>query len=246
MTHLVQAQFHPEQRPSCFCGSGQRWSACCGNLDEDRSVPFGINILEKFLDPATCRKWVSYLEQQPRHRLMVVDTEKSTNDMLVKKPDNRRITEEVETRQLTAQISGLVRRAYSTLVRKAFNKRIAWFETPMVLRYNTGGQYQRHADSDYYDPEQDQWFKCMDRDVSLLIYLNEEYSGGTLKFINFNFTHQPRTGDLVFFPSDHRYMHEAQRVESGVRYAITSWAAFRNQLRVMAQPPHNHIKMPVL
>jgi predicted 2-oxoglutarate/Fe(II)-dependent dioxygenase YbiX len=85
----------------------------------------------------------------------------------------------------------------------------------------------------------------MDRDVSLIIYLNREFTGGALRFINFNYEHAPKTGDLVFFPSDHRYMHEAQKVESGVRYAITSWAAYRNTPRVMDKPPHNHIKMPL-
>ncbi len=177
---------------------------------------------------------------------MVVDTKNSSADKLVKMPDHRRVTQEVESKRLYPQICNLVRRAYSTVVRKAFNKRVAWFETPMVLRYEKGGQYQVHADSDYFDAETGLWSKCMDRDVSLLVYLNEDFTGGALHFINFNFVHAPKTGDLVFFPSDHRYIHEAQEVRSGVRYAISSWAAFRNQPRVMDAPPDSHIKMPLL
>ncbi len=177
---------------------------------------------------------------------MVVDTKNSTEDQVVKIPDRRRITQEVESNQLSPQICDLFQRVCATLVRKAFKRRIAWFETPMVLRYQQGGQYLRHADSDYYDPEKDQWTKCMDRDVSLLLYLNEGFTGGALNFINFNYAHPPKTGDLIFFPSDHRYMHEAQEVHAGVRYAISSWAAFRNEPRVMSAPPGNHIKMPVM
>lgn len=218
---------------------------CCGSFDEDRKPPFGINLVRNFLDPARCRRWVSYLEQQPRHKLMVVDTRKSTPDKLIKMPDHRRITEEVESNQLTSEIWALFRQACATVIRRAYKRRIAWFETPMVLRYEQGGQYQIHADSDYYDPDTRQWSKCMDRDVSLLIYLNEEFTGGALHFFNFNYVHQPKTGDMIFFPSDHRYMHEAQKVHSGVRYAITSWAAFRNQPRVMVAPRPSHIKMPL-
>jgi predicted 2-oxoglutarate/Fe(II)-dependent dioxygenase YbiX len=203
-------------------------------------------VVENFLTRPNCQQWLNYLEKQPRHRLMVVDTRKSTANQLVKMPDDRRISEEIETKQLQPQIQALVKRAYSTVVHKAYNKRIAWFEAPTVLRYESGGKYLAHADSDFYNPDTDQWYKCMDRDVSLLIYLNEEFTGGALHFVNFSFVHQPKTGELVFFPSDHRYVHEAQTVESGVRYAITSWAAFRNQPRVMAAPPDNHIKMSVL
>ncbi len=177
---------------------------------------------------------------------MVVDTKNSTPDHLVKIPDDRRITQEVESNRLQPHIVTLFRHLFGTVVRKACKQRIAWFEMPMVLRYEKGGQYQMHADSDYYDADHDQWFKCMDRDVSVLLYLNSDFTGGALRFIHFNYAHQPKAGDLIFFPSDHRYMHEAQEVLSGVRYAISSWAAFRNQPRVMDQPPHNHIRMPVM
>lgn len=177
---------------------------------------------------------------------MVVDTKRSTPDHLVKIPDDRRITQEVESNQLQPHIVTLFRRLFGTRVRQAYQQRIAWFEMPMVLRYEQGGQYQMHADSDYYDADLDQWSKCMDRDVSVLLYLNSDFTGGALRFIHFNYSHHPRAGDLLFFPSDHRYMHEAQEVLSGVRYAISSWAAFRNQPRVMDQPPHNHIRMPLV
>jgi len=244
--HSVQPNFNPLLGEPCFCGSGKLFGECCSRFDEDRTIPFGINLKRNYLDRARSQRWVTYLERQPRHRLMVVDTQHSTPDKLVKMPDHRRITQEVESNQLKPQICTLFRQVCATLVRKAYRRRIAWFEMPMVLRYEQGGQYQAHADSDFYEPGKDQWSKCMDRDVSLLIYLNENFTGGALHFLNFDFTHSPKTGDLIFFPSDHRYMHEAQEVHSGVRYAISSWAAFRGEPRVMTEPPSNHIKMPVL
>ena len=54
---------------------------------------------------------------------------------------------------------------------------------------------------------------------------------------NFNYTYRPRKGDLLFFPSDHRYLHQAETVTSGARYAIVSWAALENIPRVLNEPP---------
>ena len=67
--------------------------------------------------------------------------------------------------------------------------------------------------------------KKADRDVSLLIYLNNDFEGGDLRFNYFNYTFSPRKGDVVLFPSDHRYMHEAQLVSKGTRYVIVSWGS---------------------
>ena len=65
----------------------------------------------------------------------------------------------------------------------------------------------------------------IDRDLSVLIYLNDDFEGGEVNFSNFGFDIKPSSGLLIAFPSDHRYLHAAQLVTSGVRYAIVSWAA---------------------
>ncbi len=232
----TQPPFRPERQAPCFCDSGKLFKNCCGSFSDRRSLPYGIRLVRGFVNKATCVRWVEYLGRQPRQRMMVVDTNKSTTQAIVQVPDERRITKEVETRRLRSQISALVRRAYTTTISRACKRRFAWLEVPMVLRYEKGGQYQVHADSDYFDAQNDTWFKCMDRDMSVLIYLNEDFGGGELHFVNFNYIHRPSAGDLVFFPSDHRYMHEAQLVTSGVRYAIVSWAAFTRQRRIMNAP----------
>ena len=72
-----------------------------------------------------------------------------------------------------------------------------------------------------------------DRDLSLLLYLNEDYSGGGLTFTNFHCHFRPRTGDLLVFPSDNRYEQQAEVVQAGVRYAIASWAAVSGRRRLI-------------
>jgi predicted 2-oxoglutarate/Fe(II)-dependent dioxygenase YbiX len=242
-SYPAQPAFHPSRGAPCFCGSDRLFRDCCGSFAETRNPPHGVRIVRGYVNRATCQRWVEYLERQPRQRLMVVDTKRSTTNRIVQVPDQHRITEEVQSRKLRSQIGALARRAFTTVVSRTCKRRFAWLEEPVVLRYQAGGQYGIHADSDFFDADRDTWFKCMDRDMSLLIYLNEQFTGGEIRFVNFNFAHRPATGDLVFFPSDHRYMHEAQTVHSGVRYAIVSWAAFRARKRIMNAPQGSRIML---
>jgi predicted 2-oxoglutarate/Fe(II)-dependent dioxygenase YbiX len=104
------------------------------------------------------------------------------------------------------------------------------------LRYRPGGHYKPHADSENWHREQRQWVRGMDRDYSILVYLNDGYDGGELRFPNFGFRLQPRAGLLVCFPSDHRYLHEVAPVTAGTRYALVSWITARGTPRVGGRP----------
>ncbi len=99
------------------------------------------------------------------------------------------------------------------------------FEWPDILHYGPGGRYDLHADAETRDPQTGEWVRVLERDYSLLIYLNDEFTGGAIEFPNFGYRVQPRRGMLVAFPSDHRYAHAALPVESGTRFVIVSWAA---------------------
>ena len=106
-----------------------------------------------------------------------------------------------------------------------FNTQLAAFEKPTVLRYEAGGRYDPHSDNEFWDAKTQAWQKTLNRDYSILIYLNEDYEGGKLAFPNFLCKITPRTGMLVAFPSDHRYLHAAEPLISGERFAVVSWAS---------------------
>jgi predicted 2-oxoglutarate/Fe(II)-dependent dioxygenase YbiX len=131
----------------------------------------------------------------------------------------------------------------TTTIAATTQRAFSWFIGPQILRYQTGGHYALHADSDHWSASQGAWVKGLDRDISLLLYLNDDFTGGELAFPVFNYTYRPRAGDLVFFPSDFRYRHQAQLVQSGVRYAIASWAAFIDEARVQVERPENRVDL---
>jgi len=82
-----------------------------------------------------------------------------------------------------------------------------------LLRYRTGNEYKAHYDGD----------TVTRRAVSPILYLNDDYEGGELEFVNFDLKIKPRAGSLYIFPSSFPYAHIAHPVTKGTKYAIVSW-----------------------
>ncbi len=229
----LRPDFAPTRNERCFCGSGDRFRNCCGSRTKDRPPPHGVEIVSTFLDADRCRVWSDYLERQPRQRLGTVE---AREDHFETTYDVDRITDVVKAGELRGEINGEIERAFRTVIAPLCERPFAWFEYPQVLRYEPGGWYRAHADSEVFVQDQQSWAKGIDRDISLLLYLNDEFRGGSLSFLNFNYSYRPRRGDLVVFPSDHRYAHQAEPVEQGLRWVVASWGAFANEPRVRSEP----------
>lgn len=60
-------------------------------------------------------------------------------------------------------------------------------------------------------------------EVTVLVYLNEEFEGGELVFPDYDLTIKPKAGDLLMFPSGHQYRHWVTPVISGTRYYFSSF-----------------------
>ncbi len=235
--------FRPPDIAPCYCGSGLQFSVCCGHRGEPRDPPHGVRIIPGFVPADTCRQWVRYLESQPRRPLAVHGVKSSRPSHLSSHRDEGRITDEVNQGEVAEQIRNMVKDAYVGPISQEIDRRIEWFENPQVLRYQTGGLYKPHADSDLFNPQDRTWKKIVDRDVSLLIYLSQEFEGGELNFRQYHYSYKPKTGDLMFFPSHGQYAHQALPVRAGLRYAIVSWAAFRGEPRVLKVRPSNSIDL---
>lgn len=229
-------RFAPADADPCFCGSAQSFGECCGCRSERRRPPAGVQVVSGFLDPATCAKWVARLERQPRERARMLDHASSRPGAPVYVEDPARVCDDVTPGVLRKAINAKITEGFRLAV-KSPGRDLAWFETPRILRYQPGGKYLHHADSCHFDTVSRTWYRVEDRDLSLLLYLNGDYTGGGLSFVNFHCHFRPCAGDLLMFPSDNRYEHQAEVVHTGVRYAIASWAAFSGSRRVRTRPP---------
>lgn len=94
-----------------------------------------------------------------------------------------------------------------------------------ILKYGPGGHYNSHADATEVVTETDGVVavRTMDRDLSVILYLNDGYVGGSLTFIHTGQVVVPKAGLLVMFPSDWRHEHMVSPVEEGIRYAAVNW-----------------------
>ena len=153
-----------------------------------------------------------------------------------------RVTRQVVLGKQQATFNKMVNKLWLDVVEPERDVRIEWFEQPVLLNYVKGGHYAPHADAEYFDNQQQLWCRQMDRDLSMLLYINDEFDGGGLHFASFNFRYAPRVGDLGIFPSDHRYIHQAEKVTRGTRYCIVSWAAVEGSPRANPAMPFNAIK----
>jgi len=229
--------FNPNPDEPCFCGSKKPFKNCCGSTEQVRPPPFGLFMFENYIDPQYAKDLVAYAEQRQGEPLMVIDNHASTPDNIVRVADERRITERVDLGERRQEINELVKNTFTDLAEKCVGRSLEWYEAPDLMRYREGGYYIRHADSENLDVKTNTWSKVIDRDLSLLIYLNNDFEGGELSFYKFNYQVWPRAGAAVMFPSDHRFLHQAEKVTKGVRYAIVSWASVRGMPKIASKPP---------
>ena len=82
-----------------------------------------------------------------------------------------------------------------------------------LVRYQTGEEYKSHYDGGIADQ----------RSISPILYLNDDYEGGEIEFVNFGLKIKPEAGSLFIFPSTFPYSHIAHPVTEGTKYAIVTW-----------------------
>jgi hypothetical protein len=82
-----------------------------------------------------------------------------------------------------------------------------------LLKYNGGQHYDAHYDGGGKSK----------RTLSAILYLNSDYDGGELEFVNFDIKIKPSAGMLLLFPSNYAYRHIAHPVTSGTKYAIVAF-----------------------
>ena len=88
-----------------------------------------------------------------------------------------------------------------------------YHEEYQLLRYRGGEEYKAHYDGGT------QIGRCL----SAICYLNNDYEGGEIEFVNFKVKIKPEPGMMILFPSNYAYTHIAHPVISGTKYAVVTW-----------------------
>jgi hypothetical protein len=85
-------------------------------------------------------------------------------------------------------------------------------ESIHLLKYEVSGHLPAHQDQG-----------VSSRVLSSVMYLNDDYEGGEIEFINSGVKIKPEAGSIIFFPSNFLYIHEVHPITSGSRYSMPHW-----------------------
>ena len=88
-----------------------------------------------------------------------------------------------------------------------------WHDIYGILKYGKGQKFINHIDDhiNYH------------RRVSMVYYLNDDYSGGEICFPRFDISIKPEANSMIMFPSTYTYNHSVSEVIDGIRYSVVSW-----------------------
>jgi hypothetical protein len=89
---------------------------------------------------------------------------------------------------------------------------VVYYEAFNFVKYEgEGTHFNIHAD---HGPA----YNCT---VSAVIYINDNYEGGDLKFPRLdNLVYKPKVGDIAVFPSNYIYEHASLPMQSGTKYCV--------------------------
>jgi len=171
-----------------------------------------INRLESVLKPvgSTGYSWqpayVGYQQLIPEYRNCVdfkfkkTDIEKDESEESIKLQS---IWQDCYDRQKTA-VDDYCKRfnIYNLRYWEAFN----------FIKYEQGHHFMEHHDHGFS-------YNCT---LSLVAYINDDYEGGELFFRLQGINYIPKAGDVVLFPSNFMYPHQAKVVHSGTKYSLVT------------------------
>jgi predicted 2-oxoglutarate/Fe(II)-dependent dioxygenase YbiX len=124
------------------------------------------------------------------------------------------------------QLNDLIQSVVAEIINPYYRFEIYSYEKPLLLRYGVGGHYEPHIDGEALWTRPDgttRWRKSLDRDISFVLWLNDDFDGGEFIFTDLGVSLSPKPGMLVCFPSTHDYRHGVMPVTRGERYALVTW-----------------------
>ena len=134
------------------------------------------------------------------------------------------------TEEMCHNLQQAVAGCFKNIVGPKYNCQFKSYEPVQFLGYPVGGHYKGHNDGEHFNVETGKWERLMERDVSFLFYLNDQYGGGELEFYDLGLTIKPKKGMMIAFPSYHDFAHKVHPVTWGHRYTLVSWVATQKHL----------------
>ena len=163
-------------------------------------------LIPKFFTPEECKGFIDFSEKQGYQEALV--RTKQGEEMRKDIRDNDRVI--WDRPEVAKQLFDLVKEHLPQMINGyepiGLNERFRFY------RYQDGQRFRPHVDGAY---------KRSDTEVSLitlLIYLNEGFEGGSTYLIDADEEVIPKEGSLLLF--DHKMLHSGTPVTKGVKYVL--------------------------
>jgi len=141
-----------------------------------------------------------------------------------------RDTQFMDYEPIKDKVIDLFRNTVKEVINPFYGIEISESEMPQMLSYGIGGHYKPHIDGEslWRTPDGELiWKKSIDRDLSIVMFLNNDFEGGDFVFSELKVRVRPEPGMMVCFPSNHHYRHGVEPVIKGTRYSIVCWATVK-------------------
>lgn len=164
-------------------------------------------VQEGFLTPEECTGFIKYSEQQGYEEALI--RQRGGGEIMNKDVrDNDRVI--WDNPQVASQVYSLMK----DMVPQNID---GWVPIGLNERF----RFYRYKDGQRFRPHMDGAYKRSDTELSLitlLLYLNDDFEGGTTELIGLNESIVPKAGMMLLF--DHKILHSGQPVTSGTKYVL--------------------------
>jgi len=172
---------------------------------------------------------IEHAKRQQKEDLSVFDPEQSNKSGNTKFSVDKKVrdTQMIDLEDIASEIIDLFRNVVTNVINPFYEFEVKDSELPQLLHYGIDGHYMPHCDGEsLWKPPGNEpliWRKSTDRDLSTVLFLNDEFEGGDFVFPELKVRVRPEPGMLVCFPSTHEYLHGVEPVTKGTRYSIVNW-----------------------
>ena len=187
-----------------------------------------ILIQPKVITKENCEWLVNYAKNAHQEQMGVFDAEKTmkSNETQSKIDKKSRDVKCADIEPIMPQIYDLMKNTIDHVINPFYDFKVRDSESPQLLCYGQGGHYRPHIDAEgqWKNPDGSViWKKTIDRDLSTVLFLNDDFDGGYFSFPDLRIKIKPEPGLLVTFPSSRWYKHCVEPVISGHRYTLVTW-----------------------
>lgn len=180
-----------------------------------------IFLVQQLLEPELCQQLIQLTQDRQLQAagilIETIDDQIRHNDLLCLGGEDAKLAE--ANQQVLNRLS-----VVKQLLMQVYDIQFPYAEPCTILRYSTGHFYKRHIDNLLLASRFDELEQGMPtRDISVVGYLNDDFTGGETYFDRQDVKVKPEAGAVLVFPAYFTHPHESLPILTGEKYAFTSW-----------------------